>query len=72
MWGPQTLCECWFINPIRILVRYLRIINHSEIGVINAPTERNFVSGSPLYIYVYNQFIDEITGKWGLGNFKYI
>ena len=40
MWGPQTLCECWFINPIRILGRYLRIINHSEIGVINAPTER--------------------------------
>ena len=49
-WGPPVMLD-GFINPMNIIVigcyRYHCTINHSEIGVINAPTERNFVNGGP-------------------------
>ena len=49
MWAPRVIS--WFINPIN--QSYLRIMNHSEIGILRPPTDRVFVATGPHDLYVF-------------------
>ena len=57
MWGPQTLCFLVKKNPMKTQdYGYLRTmtINHSDVGVINAPTERDLDRGVILTLVIPN------------------